>query len=252
MGDEEYHQSSTTHNECYSLIEYLPLSPSRPMMMIYELPLFPLNTVLFPGVPIQLHIFESRYKLLVRYCLEKNEPFGIALIRKGIEALGPLAEPYSIGCTARIVEIEPVDNGNMNLTALGDERFEIKELDRSMPYLIGKVEAKPLVSEQALEQLPGTKLLEDWMKDYLSVLAAIGETTLDLNALEFPDEPVPLMYFGASLLQLPAIEKQPLLSAVSSVELIKEIIRLYRRETTILEQLKAVQEDNAARMAWLN
>ncbi|HSV86283.1 MAG TPA: LON peptidase substrate-binding domain-containing protein, partial [Levilinea sp.] len=155
----------------HPLFHYLSLSPSATMIiMIYELPLFPLNTVLFPGVPIQLHIFEGRYKLLVRYCLEKNEPFGVALIRKGMEALAALAEPYPIGCTARIVEIEPLDSGNMNLTALGDERFEIKALDRSMPYLIAKVEAKPLVSERALEQLPGTKLLEGWMKDYLSLL----------------------------------------------------------------------------------
>jgi len=219
---------------------------------MYELPLFPLNTVLFPGVPIQLHIFESRYKLLVRYCLEKNEPFGVALIRKGMEALGPLAEPYPIGCTARIVEIEPLEDSSMNLTALGDERFEIKELDRDMPYLIGKVEPMPLVSEHALEQLPGTKVLEDWMKDYLKVLAAIGETTLDMEALNFPDEPVPLMYLGASLLQLPAVEKQPLLSSPTAVELLEEVTRLYRRETSVLEQLRAVEEDSAARMAWLN
>jgi uncharacterized protein len=220
--------------------------------MTYELPLFPLNTVLFPGVPMQLNIFESRYKLLVRYCLEKNEPFGVVLIRKGMEALGPLAEPYPIGCTARIVEIEPLEGGSMNLTALGDERFEIKELDFSMPYLVGKVEAMPLVSEHAMDELPGSRLLEDWMKEYLSVLAAIGETTLDLNALEFPDEPVPLLYLGASLLQLPAIEKQPLLSVPTAVELLDEITRLYRRETSVLDQLRAVEEDNAARMAWLN
>jgi uncharacterized protein len=220
--------------------------------MTYELPLFPLNTVLFPGVPMQLNIFESRYKLLVRYCLEKNEPFGVVLIRKGMEALGPLAEPYPIGCTARIVEIEPLENGNMNLTALGDERFEIKELDFSMPYLVGKVEAMPLVSEHAMDELPGSRLLEDWMKEYLSVLASIGETTLDLNALEFPNEPVPLLYLGASLLQLPAVEKQPLLSAPTAVDLLDEVTRLYRRETSVLDQLRAVEEDNAARMAWLN
>jgi uncharacterized protein len=220
--------------------------------MMYELPLFPLNTVLFPGVPIQLNIFENRYKLLVRSCLEKNEPFGVVLIRKGMEALGPLAEPYTTGCTARIVEIEPLDGGNMNLTALGDERFEIQELDYSMPYLVGKVKAWPLVSENALDQLPGTKVLEDWMKDYLQVLATIGETTLDLNVLEFPVEPVPLIYLGASLLQLPAIEKQPLLSSPTAVELLEEVTRLYRRETSVLEALQAVEEVSAARMAWLN
>ena len=59
-----------------------------------EIPLFPLNTVLFPNAPLRLHIFEERYKRMVNDCLAEKQPFGVVLIRHGLEALGPLAEPF--------------------------------------------------------------------------------------------------------------------------------------------------------------
>jgi hypothetical protein len=108
---------------------------------MYELPLFPLNTVLFPGMPIDLHIFEPRYLLMISRCLTAEQPFGVVLIRTGLEANGALAEPYSIGTTARISTVEHLADGRMNLTALGEERFEILSLDRSGPYLVGQVQA---------------------------------------------------------------------------------------------------------------
>ena len=86
---------------------------------MFELPLFPLNTVLFPGMPLPLHIFEDRYKQMINNCLEEKEPFGVVLIRNGKEALGPLAQPHSIGCTARIVEVQKLSDGRMNITSVG-------------------------------------------------------------------------------------------------------------------------------------
>jgi Lon protease-like protein len=95
---------------------------------MFELPLFPLNTVLFPGMPLPLRIFEERYKLMIRFCIENNQPFGVVLIRQGLEALGRLAEPYEIGCTARIIEVEPLAKGQMNISTLGEKRFRICQL----------------------------------------------------------------------------------------------------------------------------
>jgi Lon protease-like protein len=57
---------------------------------MFELPLFPLNTVLFPGMPLTLHIFEDRYKRMIRTCLKTRQPFGVVLVRHGQEAFGPL------------------------------------------------------------------------------------------------------------------------------------------------------------------
>ena len=79
-----------------------------------KLPLFPLRTVLFPGMPLALHIFEDRYKEMMRRCIERSSPFGVVLIKHGDE-VGPAAEPYAIGCTARVVQVEPLPEGRMNL-----------------------------------------------------------------------------------------------------------------------------------------
>ena len=70
-----------------------------------ELPLFPLNTVLFPGATLPLHIFEDRYKEMISQCIEEHRPFGVLLIRKGREA-GDLAEPFEIGTTAHIARVD--------------------------------------------------------------------------------------------------------------------------------------------------
>ncbi|HVL39075.1 MAG TPA: LON peptidase substrate-binding domain-containing protein, partial [Fimbriimonadaceae bacterium] len=69
-----------------------------------EMPLFPLNTVLFPYATVQLHVFEDRYRDLVRNCIEFDRPFGIVLIRNGDE-VGGQAEPYMVGTAVRIVQV---------------------------------------------------------------------------------------------------------------------------------------------------
>ncbi|HQF70729.1 MAG TPA: LON peptidase substrate-binding domain-containing protein, partial [Promineifilum sp.] len=69
---------------------------------MYELPLFPLNLVLFPGMPLPLHIFEERYKEMVADCLRENRPFGVVLIAEGRAEGGAPARPHVVGCTAEI------------------------------------------------------------------------------------------------------------------------------------------------------
>jgi uncharacterized protein len=108
--------------------------------MGFDLPLFPLNTVLFPGMPLTLHIFEERYKLMIERCLEHRQPFGVVLIRYGKEALGSLADPHRIGCTARILDVQPLSEGRMNISALGQKRFRILELShkKALPGGLGR------------------------------------------------------------------------------------------------------------------
>src|SRR5207248_5482663 len=104
------------------------------------LPLFPLNTVLFPGMPLPLHIFEERYKLMIGRCIEDERPFGVVLIQSGPEVGGP-AVPHKVGTTAHIAAVKRADDGRMNLIAIGQERFQIREGVRQEPYLIARVEA---------------------------------------------------------------------------------------------------------------
>ena len=107
--------------------------------MSYQIPLFPLNTVLFPGMPLQLHIFESRYKLMVNHLMNQEPIFGVVLIKKGVESLGPLAEPHMIGTTARILKVDPLQDGCFNLTVVGEKRFIIESISNEHPYLTATI-----------------------------------------------------------------------------------------------------------------
>jgi len=104
-----------------------------------ELPLFPLNSVLFPGATLPLHIFEERYKLMIGRCLQSGSPFGVLLIRSGNE-VGEATEPFEVGTTARIVRVQHLDEGRMNLVCLGERRFRLLRKLRETPYLVGEVE----------------------------------------------------------------------------------------------------------------
>ena len=103
------------------------------------LPLFPLGTVLFPGALLPLHIFEPRYRLLIRRCIERQRPFGIVLIRSGTE-VGGSAEPYEVGTEAKIVAESPLPNGRSYIVTRGGRRFAVESLIADAePYLIGRV-----------------------------------------------------------------------------------------------------------------
>ena len=89
-----------------------------------KLALFPLHTVLFPGMALPLHIFEPRYRQLVDHCLETNSAFGVVLIQSGREVGGP-AIPHTIGTTARITAAERLPDGGLNIEAVGHHATDI-------------------------------------------------------------------------------------------------------------------------------
>lgn len=202
---------------------------------MYELPLFPLETVLFPSMPIHLHIFEPRYREMIDRCIALDQPFGVVLIRRGVEAGGPLAEPHTIGCTARISRVERLEDGRMNLTALGEERFRILGLSRARSYLVGQVESMPLEHPCSLDIQRISRQLLPWVRRYLSLVSRLDpENELDLRELQLPEDPLLLSYLSAMLLQLPPHEKQPLLEAPDALTLLRAVLRLVRRETAVL------------------
>ena len=226
---------------------------------MFELPLFPLNTVLFPGMPVRLHIFEERYLLMLKKALETNRTFGISLIRKGNEALGPLPEPFETGCTARIVEVDQSENGAYDLTVVGDERFRILHVGASQPYLTAFVESTPLQAHHTLGVVRGARILRARLVRYLALLAkhvdedkADFEMGVDLTGLQLPEDPLMLIHLAAALLQIPAIEKQPLLEADTASLLLAKVQHLLRREMAILPPMFAVGEEQARTSAWVN
>ncbi len=219
---------------------------------MYDLPLFPLETVLFPGTPVHLHIFEPRYLTMIQRCLEESRPFGVALIRQGLEVGGP-ARPFRVGCTARISVVEHLDDGRLNITARGEERFRIHHLNHDLPYLVGLVEDWQLEGSHSLDMQRGARRLLPWLKRYLKVVARADPLNeLNLEELQLPDDPLTLLYWSAALLQIPHYEKQPLLEAATATSLLGALQRLYRRETSLLEHLSGTSEAQAEKASLLN
>ena len=90
-----------------------------------EIPLFPLNTVLFPGGPLPLRIFEPRYVDMVRYCMRERAPFGVVLIRAGAE-VGQVTSAAEVGTSARIVDFFQLPDGLLGITCLGEHKFRVQ------------------------------------------------------------------------------------------------------------------------------
>lgn len=100
-----------------------------------RIPLFPLKTVLFPGGPLQLRVFEQRYLEMVSECLRKGTVFGICLIREG-EEVGNAAVPESLGTLARISDWEQRPDGLLGVTVTGDRRFRIRDYHADRQQLL--------------------------------------------------------------------------------------------------------------------
>ena len=122
-----------------------------------ELALFPLHTVLCPGVALPLHIFEERYRLLVSRCIERSEPFGVVLIHDGREA-GPVARLAEVGTTALIRRAGRYPDGRYDIVTVGDRRFHVESLVHERePYLVGEVSLieEALGGEAEAERMAG-------------------------------------------------------------------------------------------------
>jgi len=201
-----------------------------------EIPLFPLNTVLFPGMPINLHIFEERYKVMIHECAQNHQPFGVSLIRQGEEALGPLAEPHPIGCTAHITQIERLADGRMNILAVGLERFQIRALTYDKPYLVGSVELFPLAGDNPNTLANAGQRLRPWVERYLTMLSEVDDN-IEFDRSHLPNDPLALGYLAAALVQIPLNQKQLLLATSSAADLLTSIRAIYRREVALLSAM---------------
>lgn len=114
-----------------------------------QIPLFPLHTVLFPGGPLPLRIFESRYLDMISRCMKDDQPFGVVLIRDGDEA-GP-ATTHHVGTLARVTDWYQGSDGLLGITALGGQRFRLLSVDRQDDGLnVGEIELLPELAPMAL------------------------------------------------------------------------------------------------------
>jgi uncharacterized protein len=141
-----------------------------------EIALFPLGTVLFPGGPLPLRIFETRYIDLVRRCLRDGSGFGVILIREGAEAGGP-ATTFDVGTYARIVDFSPQPDGLLGIRAAGERRFRVLERRRARDGLnLADVEWLPAERTQPLPDE-----FADLAPAVDAILAQVGEPYASLE-----------------------------------------------------------------------
>ncbi len=196
-----------------------------------KLPLFPLNTVLFPGMTLPLHIFEPRYREMVNHCVEQRAPFGVALINSGAE-VGGAADPHPVGTYGQVARVERLPDGRMNVEVVGQERFRIVALHRDKAYLQGTVENYPLLPAGEAETQKAVRALLPWLSRYLELLGQAAETSFDMQQL--PTDPTALAYLAAIVLQAPMHDKQRLLAAPALTDLLAGECALFRREISLI------------------
>jgi Lon protease-like protein len=208
-----------------------------------RLPLFALGTVLFPGLVLPLHVFEERYRALVRDHGDGGT-FGVVAIKRGWE-VGDTSglELHDVGCVADIRQITAHPDGRFDLVTVGRRRFRITGLHSDVaPYLIAEVDwldpadSAPAqrtgeTDEDAL--VPG---LLDQFQRYLELIRTDGATAGE----QLPDDPTILSYLIAATAILTLEERQKLLAYETTRERILAERRILGRETTLLRQVRAV------------
>ncbi len=200
------------------------------------LPLFPLNTVLFPGQLLPLHIFEPRYRQMTGECIQHGRPFGVVLIRSG-EEVGETAEPYEVGTTAHILQMERQADDRMNLLCVGNARFRIRQTFHDKPYLYGHVDLWPW--EPFVTGSVDVDYVRHQIERYLRILA---ETTDQRLELELPSDPAALANIAASVLQVDSGEKQQLLTTTSIGALLSNASELLQRELRAWQIVQASRQ----------
>ena len=207
------------------------------MMNYYAgLPLFPLNMVLFPGQILRLHIFEPRYLQMVKDCMAGEGIFGVALIKRGSE-VGVPAEPHPTGVTSRILEVNQLEDGTIDLVSAGKKRFIIHSVAQNQPYLTCEAELWPWSYNPEKDDAFAVSLKNELRQYFSAISHQVGGAFPIPGSL--PDDTFNLACLAAISLKIIDREKQGLLDTITLQELATNCRRLLRREILILNRLNA-------------
>ncbi|MCE9596699.1 MAG: LON peptidase substrate-binding domain-containing protein [Spirochaetia bacterium] len=190
-------------------------------------PIFPLGTVLFPGLPLPLHIFEERYKQMMRICIDDPKPFVVALIRKGQEALGGLAEPFAVGTSASIRKVDYLEDGKLNLLATGVERVRILQMSQERPYLSGKIEPFPYPDEDITEEATALRSIA---AEFMQVISKSHR----LSDIELPELNQDLIFLCASILPVSCQIRQSFLETERLSDLARDLHDRIERQLALI------------------
>ncbi|MET7474533.1 LON peptidase substrate-binding domain-containing protein [Streptomyces sp. NPDC005648] len=240
-------------------------------MTIVRLPLFPLNSVLFPGLVLPLNVFEERYRAMMRDLLKtpEEEPrrFAVVAIRDGHEvapsapgmpdptavpergpAAGfgtdPLKSFHGVGCVADAATIREREDGTYEVLATGTTRVRVVSLDASGPYLTAELEELP--EERGDEAGALAEGVLRAFRQYQKRLAGARERSLSTGA-DLPDEPAVVSYLVAAAMMLDTPTKQRLLQAPDTASRLRDELKLLRSETAIIRSLPSLPASDLTR-----
>ncbi|GAC1536334.1 MAG: hypothetical protein NVS2B17_07780 [Candidatus Velthaea sp.] len=204
-----------------------------------RLRLFPLNTVLFPGAILNLHVFEARYRQMISECLDTNEAFGVVLIRDAAEAGDPEVLPHDIGTTAEICDVTPLPAGRFYISTTGRRRFRIRDVVSREPYLMVDVDylEEEIDDEAAIDELSDE--VRDEFREYLRLLVEFSGTSADIDV---PADPVDASFLIGDALQVADTMKQRLLELSNTQQRLTVELGFLRR---LLPQLRTLLERKA-------
>ena len=208
--------------------------------MSETLPLFPLGTVLFPGLLLPLHIFEERYRQLVRDLQDGPEPrrFGVIAIRQGRETgVDGIRALHEIGCTTTLRQVNQLEDGRYDIVTIGTDRFRLAGLDDSGPYLRGQVDLLSDETGEPAAAAQAARVVRDAFRAYLGALGERGVT--QISAPELPDEPITLTYLVGASMIIDLSDRQTLLAEPDALHRLVAERSLLSRELTMLRTLTA-------------
>lgn len=213
------------------------------------IPLFPLGTVLFPGLLLPLNVFEPRYRRLVEDLLERPEErqhFGVVAIRQGREVgVDGVQALHPVGTAAHLRRVDRQDDGRYHLVTTGSRRFRLGELDDvSAPYLQARV--------QWLDEAGGDdpeSVVPAVQAAFSRYLGALGTArAVEIEVPDLPAEPQLLSYLVASTVVVDLPDKQALVEAPTTGQRLRAELTLLRREVVLLTTLTAAPAPELTRV----
>jgi ATP-dependent Lon protease len=204
-----------------------------------EIALFPLpNLILFPNIVVPLHIFEERYKMMINGCIDRDEAFGLVLLRSGAEEETE-ETIHRVGVSARITEVERLDDGRMNILCEGETRFRIYRFTQQTPFWKGAIQ---FFEEDALHH-PVESLYEQ-VSDLYRQVGDLGSKLSGSPQTEFvlPESPTDLSYMVAYVLDIESEEKQKMLEMTSTAERLRVLVAHLTESIRKLQQQLAYKE----------
>jgi Lon protease-like protein len=215
------------------------MADGTPEVEVEEIPLFPLGLVLFPGMVQPLFIYEERYKEMVNYCLETTTPFGIAWAYPTVgDRVGYVA---AVGTSAAIVNVEKLEEGRMNIVAVGRSRFRILSVHDDHPYLTARVQTLPIKVEAELRAAALGQRVQEYYGEYAPLLQDVAGVELRLE--DWPEDAAAIAVLAAILLQVPMSDKQQILNAATVDEMLAQEIRMFRREGVLWRHMAGMMRE---------